>query len=137
MYTDSKTGQLLPILVGTKMIDPAGSGQEVPILGAATDKKTGNTVPLGGTMEDPEGGGMYLFIILTVYMFVFDGMSFVSNFWPNGEKSKYSRILGILHKLFSRKYFSLLTIIHTQISSWVNVYSKTRVDDMVGGQGHK
>jgi hypothetical protein len=29
---------------------------------------------------------MYLFIILTVYMFVFDGMSFVSNFWPNGEK---------------------------------------------------
>ena len=80
MYTDSKTGQLLPILVGTKMIDPAGSGQEVPILGATTDKKTGNTVPLGGTMEDPEGGGMYLFIILTVYMFVFDGMSSVSNF---------------------------------------------------------
>ena len=81
MYTDSKTGQLLPILVGTKMIDPAGSGQEVPILGAATDKKTGNTVPLGGTMEDPEGGGMYLFIITVYrYMFVFDGMSFVSNF---------------------------------------------------------
>ena len=64
MYEFSKTGQLLPILVGTTMMDPAGSGQEVPILGAATDKKTGNTVPLGGTMEDPEGGGNKSYFIL-------------------------------------------------------------------------
>jgi len=58
MYEFSKTGQLLPILVGTVMSDPAGSGQEVPILGAEKDKKTNNVIPVGGTMEDPEGGGM-------------------------------------------------------------------------------
>lgn len=57
MYEFSKTSQLLPILVGTKMTDPAGSGIEVPILGADCDKTTGRVIPLGGTMEDPEGEG--------------------------------------------------------------------------------
>lgn len=59
MYEFSKTGQLLPILVGTTMHDPQGTGQEVPILGAEKSAKTRNIVPLGGTMEDPEGGGLY------------------------------------------------------------------------------
>lgn len=58
MYEFSKTGQLLPILVGTTMHDPQGTGQEVPILGAEKSAKTRNIVPLGGTMEDPEGGGL-------------------------------------------------------------------------------
>ena len=58
MYEFGKTGQLLPILVGTSMPDPSGSGQEVPILGAEKDKNTGKIIPLGGTMEDPEGAGM-------------------------------------------------------------------------------
>lgn len=57
MYEFSQTGELLPILIGTMMSDPAGSGQEVPILGAGHSKKTGRVVPLGGTMEDPYGGG--------------------------------------------------------------------------------
>ena len=57
MYEFSKTGQLLPILVGTGMADPAGSGQEVPILGADRDTLSGKVVPLGATMEDPEGEG--------------------------------------------------------------------------------
>ncbi|XP_062603182.1 uncharacterized protein LOC134264959 [Saccostrea cucullata] len=58
MYEFSKTGQLLPILVGTSMLDPSGTDQQVPILGADEDKKTGNIRPLGGTMEDPEGAGL-------------------------------------------------------------------------------
>ena len=57
MYEFAKTGQLLPILVGTPMTDPSGSGQEVPILGAERDRNTAKIIPLGGTMEDPEGAG--------------------------------------------------------------------------------
>ena len=57
MYEFSKTGQLLPILVGTSMADPAGTGQEVPILGADRDPRSSKVIPLGGTMEDPEGEG--------------------------------------------------------------------------------
>lgn len=58
MYEHKKTGQLLPILVGTTMQDPSGSGMEVPILGVEKDKSTGNMTPLGGTHEDPEGQGL-------------------------------------------------------------------------------
>lgn len=39
------------------MLDPSGTEQQVPILGADNDKKTGNVRPLAGTMEDPEGAG--------------------------------------------------------------------------------
>lgn len=39
------------------MLDPSGTEQQVPILGADKDKKTGNVRPLAGTMEDPEGAG--------------------------------------------------------------------------------
>ncbi|XP_013391352.1 uncharacterized protein LOC106159584 [Lingula anatina] len=56
MYQFTATGQLLPILIGTSMQDPSGSGVEVPILAADKDK-TGVIIPLGGTMEDPEGEG--------------------------------------------------------------------------------
>ncbi|KAH3750553.1 hypothetical protein DPMN_185080 [Dreissena polymorpha] len=58
MYEFEKTGQVLPILVGTTMTDTAGSGQEVPILGAEKHRVTGKIMPLGGTMEDPEGAGL-------------------------------------------------------------------------------
>lgn len=57
MYEFTKTGQLLPILVGTIMADPAGSGYDVPILGADCDSRSGKIIPLGGTMEDLEGEG--------------------------------------------------------------------------------
>ncbi|GFO26753.1 cytadherence high molecular weight protein 2 [Plakobranchus ocellatus] len=58
MYEFTKTGQLLPILIGTTMLDPSGSGLDVPILGAERDIKSGRVVPLAGSMEDPEGGGL-------------------------------------------------------------------------------
>ena len=49
--------------VGTTMLDPAGSDLEVPILGAERDKLTGRIRPLGGTMEDPEGGGNFFLFL--------------------------------------------------------------------------
>ena len=57
MYEFSRTGQLLPILIGTSMADPSGSEMDVPILGAERDKYTGHVRPLGGSMEDPQGEG--------------------------------------------------------------------------------
>jgi len=59
MYEFEKTGQVLPILVGTMMADTSGSGQSVPILGAQKHPKSGKIIPLGGTMEDPEGAGEF------------------------------------------------------------------------------
>ena len=59
MYEFSKTGQLLPILVGSAMPDPSGTDMQVPILGVDKDRNNGNLRPLGGTMEDPEGSGKY------------------------------------------------------------------------------
>ena len=61
MYEFSKTGQLLPILIGTTMTDPSGSYQQVPILGVDIEKISGRVVPLGGTMEDPCGEGKAFF----------------------------------------------------------------------------
>lgn len=58
MYEFTSTGQLLPILVGTEMKDPCGSGIEVPILGVEHNKDTGVWFPLGGTVEDPLGEGL-------------------------------------------------------------------------------
>jgi len=58
MYEFYRTGQLLPILIGTTMEDMSGNDMQVPILGADRDRKTGNIMPLGGTMEDPEGSGL-------------------------------------------------------------------------------
>ena len=51
------TGQLLPLLIGGWIADPAGTGLEVPILDAVRDTESGLLVPVGGTMEDPNGGG--------------------------------------------------------------------------------
>ena len=51
------TGQLLPLLMGAWISDPAGTGVEVPILDAVRDTESGFLVPVGGTMEDPNGGG--------------------------------------------------------------------------------
>ncbi len=56
MYEDRRTGQLLPILIGTTMLDEFGTDMEVPILSAERDKN-GNMHPLGGTTEDPDGRG--------------------------------------------------------------------------------
>lgn len=58
MYEYVTTGQLLPILVGTTMKDPFGSGLDVPILGVEKDKEGGNLIPLGGSVEDPYGDGL-------------------------------------------------------------------------------
>ena len=63
MYEDQNTGQLLPILIGTTMQDPAGPEMDVPVLGAERDKATGAVRPLGGTMEDPEGQGELILLI--------------------------------------------------------------------------
>ena len=58
MYEFSATGQLLPILVGTCMKDPSGSGLEVPILSIEKDREADKIIPLGGSMEDPSGEGL-------------------------------------------------------------------------------
>ena len=39
------------------MSDPGGSGLEVPILGTEREAESGLLVPIGGTMEDPNGSG--------------------------------------------------------------------------------
>ena len=57
MYEDKATGQLLPLLVGMTMEDPAGTNLEVPILNVGRDKMAGKLLPLGGCTEDPEGAG--------------------------------------------------------------------------------
>ena len=58
MYEYVATGQLLPILVGTTMKDPFGSGLDVPILGVEKDKNGEGLIPLGGSVEDPYGDGL-------------------------------------------------------------------------------
>lgn len=58
MYENVATGQLLPILVGTTMKDPFGSGFDVPILGVEKDKNGESLIPLGGSVEDPYGDGL-------------------------------------------------------------------------------
>ena len=58
MYEYVTTGQLLPILVGTTMKDPFGSGLDVPILGVEKNKTDERLIPLGGSVEDPYGGGL-------------------------------------------------------------------------------
>ena len=58
MYEFISTGQLLPILIGTDMIDPSGSGLSVPILAADRVRDSGAVIPLGGSVEDPQGDGL-------------------------------------------------------------------------------
>ena len=69
MYEFAETGQLLPILVGTLMADLAGSGKMVPILGVEKNPETGRLMPLGGTMEDPDGDGECLVVMATLFYF--------------------------------------------------------------------
>ena len=57
MYEFTRTGQLLPILIGTTMEDASGTELQVPILGVERDRRSGAMRPLGGSMEDPEGQG--------------------------------------------------------------------------------
>lgn len=47
----------VPALLGMEYPDPAGSGLSVPVLGCQIDLFSGNTIPLAGTMEDPDGKG--------------------------------------------------------------------------------
>ena len=56
-------GQLLPILVGTKIPDPTGTDEDVPILGIDKNKFSGSIRPLAGTMEDPKGRGLIPIVI--------------------------------------------------------------------------
>ncbi|XP_054650319.1 uncharacterized protein si:dkey-103g5.4 isoform X2 [Dunckerocampus dactyliophorus] len=48
----------VPALLGIEYPDPMGSGLSVPVLGCATDLVSGRTIPLTGTMEDPDGRGL-------------------------------------------------------------------------------
>ncbi|KAF7667131.1 hypothetical protein LDENG_00077930, partial [Lucifuga dentata] len=48
----------LPALLGMEYPDPMGSGLSVPVLGCQTDLFSGTTIPLAGTMEDPDGKGL-------------------------------------------------------------------------------
>ena len=41
MYEYTRTGQLLPILIGTNIEEIGGSGMQVPILGVEKDKQSG------------------------------------------------------------------------------------------------
>lgn len=45
-------------LLGMEYPDPMGSGLNVPVLGCQRDPISGNTIPLAGTMEDPDGKGI-------------------------------------------------------------------------------
>ncbi|XP_060928461.1 uncharacterized protein si:dkey-103g5.4 [Limanda limanda] len=45
-------------LLGMEYPDSMGSGLSVPVLGCHTDLVSGVTVPLAGTMEDPDGKGL-------------------------------------------------------------------------------
>lgn len=52
------TGQLLPLLIGTEIIDPSGTEIQVPILSwEQSSQHAGVLVPLAGTMECPHGRG--------------------------------------------------------------------------------
>ncbi|XP_078140393.1 uncharacterized protein LOC144539411 [Centroberyx gerrardi] len=48
----------VPALLGMEYPDPMGSGLGVPVLGSQTDPLSGVTIPLAGTMEDPDGKGL-------------------------------------------------------------------------------
>lgn len=47
----------LPALLGMEYPDPIGSGLSVPVLGCQSDLISGITIPLAGTMQDPDGKG--------------------------------------------------------------------------------
>lgn len=52
------TGQLLPLLIGTEIVDPAGTEIRVPILSwEQSSQHAGVLIPMGGTMECPYGRG--------------------------------------------------------------------------------
>ncbi|XP_008294523.1 uncharacterized protein LOC103368058 [Stegastes partitus] len=54
----SGSDMCVPALLGMEYPDPMGSGLSVPVLGCHTDLVSGNTIPLAGTMEDPDGKGL-------------------------------------------------------------------------------
>ncbi|XP_064629300.1 uncharacterized protein LOC135488587 [Lineus longissimus] len=54
LYEYTKTGQLLPILVGMTMDDPTGTGLELPILSAVRDRGSGQVLPLATSVKHPE-----------------------------------------------------------------------------------
>ena len=47
----------VPALLGMEYPDPMGSDLSVPVLGCQIDPVSGNTLPLAGTMGDPNGKG--------------------------------------------------------------------------------
>ncbi|KAM7413322.1 hypothetical protein PAMA_020625 [Pampus argenteus] len=54
----SGSDMCVPALLGMEYPDPMGSGLSVPVLGCQTDLMSGITIPLAGTMEDPDGKGL-------------------------------------------------------------------------------
>lgn len=53
----SGSDMCVPALLGMEYPDPMGSGLSVPVLGCQTDLMSEITIPLAGTMEDPDGKG--------------------------------------------------------------------------------
>lgn len=58
-------------LLGLEYPDPVGSGLSVPVLGCQSDLISGITIPLAGTMQDPDGKGTMLLqrLMLTYHLF--------------------------------------------------------------------
>ncbi|XP_042270426.1 uncharacterized protein si:dkey-103g5.4 [Thunnus maccoyii] len=54
----SGSDMCVPALLGMEYPDPMGSSLSVPVLGCQTDLMSGITIPLAGTMEDPDGKGL-------------------------------------------------------------------------------
>lgn len=65
----SDSDMCVPALLGMEYPDPMGSGLSVPVLGCQTDLISGITIPLAGTMEDPDGKGTVKMIVqVSVYL---------------------------------------------------------------------
>ena len=95
MYENRATGQLLPILVGTTMRDTSGSDLEVPILGVERDKESGNLIPLGGSVEDPQGEGLVPIMIGEKAIDIVSGQA------SHVVAAKYNHELGITEPITS------------------------------------
>ncbi|XP_029771548.1 uncharacterized protein LOC115272688 [Suricata suricatta] len=48
----------IPVLYGMEIPDPEGLGLMVPVLGMETDRNSGDSTPLAGSMEDADGKGL-------------------------------------------------------------------------------
>ena len=63
MYEYTRTGQLLPILIGTDMEEIGGSGMQVPILGVEKDKQSGQVQYTSFELHDYLCFGVVIFSV--------------------------------------------------------------------------